>query len=56
MSDAEQQIEDQKNFSPFYADDEDQFGLSWNIEGTFLLRKTRETDLFTLGIAVFLHV
>ena len=42
--------------SPFYPDDEDKLGFGRDIECAFLFRQPRETDFFTLRIAVFFHV
>jgi hypothetical protein len=41
---------------PLDTDNENQLLLSWDIEGTILLRQTGKTDLLTLRITVLLHI
>lgn len=41
---------------PFDSDYEDQFRFCRNIIGSFLFAQAGEPDLFTLRIAVFLHI
>lgn len=41
---------------PLDTDNKDQLLLGWDIEGSILLRKTAETNLLALRIAVLLHV
>jgi len=38
------------------SNDECKFGLSWYVEVTILLGSTLQTDLFTLGLSVFLNI
>ena len=41
---------------PLDAHDEHKLGLAGNIVGAILLAQSRETDLLTLCIAIFLHI
>lgn len=41
---------------PFDADDEDEFGLSRDVESAFLFAQTGQADFLALGIAVLLDV
>lgn len=46
----------ERDLIPLDADDENQFGLGWDIEVPFLFGEAFQTNLFAFGILVFLDV